>query len=282
MSLKETRGRINSIGSIMQITSAMKMVSASKLKKTRNAIYHLDIYLINMIKIWSIVYVSSYLNHISTYLHPFKKKPILIIVIGSNRGLCGSFNTTIFRQILNNYSKYSSHLITIGKKVKNLFINRFHVYKDNSYLLNDISYNKVSRVCDMFIYDFLKGNFHSVHLIYNRYKTNSSVQELISEKILPIRIPSKLFNMKESRYLFDTPNNHIINDLINKNIKTHLCKAILSSYVAEQGSRMKAMHQSTDNASKLKRNLLLIYNKARQTAITKEILEIMSGFLIYA
>lgn len=274
MSLKEIRGRIHSVGSIMQITSAMKMVSASKLKKTRDAVYHLDIYIKNMIKIWSKVSVRS--DSISTYLQTFEKRPILIIVIGSNRGLCGGFNATIFRKIINNYSKNSSHLLTIGKKVRDLLINRFHVYQDHSSLLDDICYKNVSRVCDMFIYDFLNGSFHSVHLIYNRLKT--SVQELISEKILPIRIPSIYGNREESRYLFSPSKNYMIYDIITKNIKTHICKAILYSYVAEQGARMKAMHKATDNASKLKKSLLLTYNKARQTAITKEILEIMSGF----
>lgn len=274
MSLKEIRDRIHSVGSIITITSAMKMVSASKMKKTRDAISQLDHYIINLMKIWSIVYINSV-----PFFQTGEKKPILVIIIGSNRGLCGGFNITIFRQILNNYSKYSSHLITIGKKVKDLLINRFHVYNDHSSLLERIYYNNISRVCDMFIYDFLKGNFHSIHLIYNRFKKNSSVQELISEKILPIRMAS--INRKESHYLFEPSKIYIIYDIITKNIKTHLSKAILASYVAEQGSRMKAMHQSTDNASKLKNSLLLIYNKARQTAITKEILEIMSGFSIY-
>lgn len=275
MSLKEIRGRIHSVGSIIHITSAMKMVSAAKMKKARDAIYNLDNYIINMIKIWSLVYINSVL----TYFHTFEKKPILVIIIGSNRGLCGGFNIAIIIQILNNYSKYSSHLIVIGKKVKDLLINRFHIYNDHSNLLENICYNNISIVCDMFIYDFLKGSFHSIHLIYNRFKKNSSVQELISEKILPIRMAS--INKKESRYLFEPSKKDIIYDIITKNIKTHLCKAILASCAAEQASRVKAMHQSTDNASKLKKSLLLIYNKARQTAITKEILEIMSGFSIY-
>lgn len=275
MSLKEIRGRIHSVGSIIHITSAMKMVSAAKMKKAKDAIYNMDNYIRNMIKIWSLVYFNSVL----TDFHPFEKKPILVIIIGSNRGLCGGFNIAIFIQILNNYSKYSSHLIVIGKKVKDLLINRFHIYNDHSNLLENICYYNISIVCDMFIYDFLKGSFHSIHLIYNRFKKNSSVQELISEKILPIRMAS--INKKESRYLFEPSKKDLISDIITKNIKTHLCKAILCSYEAEQGSRMKAMHQSTDNASKLKKSLLLIYNKARQTAITKEILEIMSGFSIY-
>lgn len=263
----------------MQITSAMKMVSASKLKKARDAISYLDIYIINMIKIWGKIYINIY--DICRYLHFFEKRPIIIIIIGSNRGLCGGFNTTIFRQILNNYSKYSCHLITIGKKVKDLLINKFHLYEDHSYLLDDISYHNIARVCDMFIYDFLKGNFHSVHLIYNRIQTNTSVQEIRNEKILPIKKP--FFNREESRYLFEPEpsNNDIIYQIINNNIKIHFWKAILDSYIAEQAYRMKAMHQSTDNASRLKRNLLLVYNKVRQTSITKEILEIMSGFSIY-
>lgn len=275
MSLKEIRGRLHSVGAIIQITSAMKLVSAANMKKTRDAIYNLDNYIINMMNIWSIVYINSVL----TYFHTFDKKPILVIIIGSNRGLCGGFNITLFRQILNNYSKYSSHLITIGKKVKDLLINRFHIYNDHSYLFDNKCYNNISRVCDMFIYDFLKGSFHSIHLIYNSFKKKTSVQEVISEKILPIRMAS--INKKDPRYLFEPSKKHIIYDVITNNIKTHLCKAILVSYESEQGSRMKAMHQSTDNASKLKKSLLLIYNKARQAAITKEILEIMSGFSIF-
>lgn len=275
MSLKEIRGRIHSVGAIIHITSAMKLVSAANMKKTRDAIYNLDNYIINMMKIWSLIYINSIL----TFFHTFEKKPILVIIIGSNRGLCGGFNITILRQILNNYSKYSSHLITIGKKVKDLLINRFHIYNDQSYLLDNICYKNISRVCDMFIYDFFKGSFNSIHLIYNSLKKNTSVQVVISEKILPIRMAS--INKKDSRYLFEPSKKDIISDVITKNIKTHLCKAILVSYVAEQSSRMKAMHQSTDNASKLKKSLLLIYNKARQAAITKEILEIMSGFSIF-
>lgn len=271
MSLKEFRGRINSVGSIMQITSAMKMVSASKLKKTRDTIYQIDIYIINMIKMWSIVYIKN----IATYLHPLKKRPILIIIIGSNSGLCGGFNITLFRKILNNYSKYSSHLITIGKKIKDLLSDKYHIYIDYSIILDNICYNSVSRVCEMFIYDFFNGSFHSIHLIYNRFKTNSSFQEVISEKILPIKMP--YFRRKASCYLFEPAKNYIIYEIITKNIKTHIYRAILASYLIEQSSRLKAMHQATDNASKLKRSLLLTYNKARQTVITKEILEIMSG-----
>lgn len=275
MSLKEIRGRIHSVGAIMQITSAMKMVSASKLKKTKNILSHIEKYIINIIKIWSLV-----LDRVNV-LHslPFERRPILIIIIGSNRGLCGGFNAYILKKIMNNYCKYSSHLITIGKKVKVLLSNIFHIYKDYSNLLDNIYYNNISNVCEMFIYDFLKGSFHSVHLIYNRFKKKSSIQELISEKILPIKM-QPLYR-KKSNYLFEPLKNNIIYDIITKNIQTHLCKAILASYVSEQGSRMKAMHQSTDNASKLKNSLFITYNKARQTAITKEILEIMSGFSIY-
>lgn len=259
----------------MQITSAMKMVSASKLKKTRNIIYNIEKYIIYMIKIWSlIISKSTYMRSLS-----LKKRPILIIIIGSNRGLCGGFNASIFKQIINNYCKYSSHLITIGKKVKDLLNDKFHIYKDYSDLLENICYNNISKNCDMLFYDFLKGSFNSVHLIYNRIKTNTYFQELISEKILPIKTP--YFYRKESNYFFEPSTNCIIYEIITKNIKTHLCKAILASYVAEQNSRMRAMHQSTDNASKLKKSLLIGYNKARQTAITKEILEIMSGFLMY-
>lgn len=275
MSLKEIRGRIHSVGSIMQITSAMKMVSASKLKKTRDVIYQIDKYIINMIKIWSVVIrITTFLNFL-----PFEKRPILIIIIGSNRGLCGGFNVSIFKQIVNNYCKYSTHLITIGKKIKDLLSNRFHIYKDYSNLLDNICYNKISKFCERLIYDFLKGNFHSVHLIYNSFKKNTSLQVVISEKIFPIKKPP--FYRKESNFLFEPSKKYIIHEIITKNIKTHLCKAILASYITEQGSRMKAMHQSTDNASKLKKKLLFTYNKARQTAITKEILEIMSGFSIY-
>lgn len=264
----------------MKITSAMKMVSASKLKKTRDAIYQLNIYIKNIIKIWGLLISSITISSIKryNYFNHFEKRPILIIIIGSNRGLCGGFNTIIFRQILNNFSKYSSHLITIGKKIKDLLINRFHIVKDYSSILDDICYFNISKICDIFIYDFLKGNFHSVHLIYNSLKKNSSVQYLISEKILPLKIPP-IYRV-ESHYLFETSKKSLISEIITKNIQIHLCKAILASYVAEQSSRMKAMHQSTDNASSIKKFLLLTYNKARQTTITKEIFEIMSDFSI--
>ncbi|MDL1913327.1 MAG: ATP synthase F1 subunit gamma [Bergeyella sp.] len=279
--LKEIRERISSISSTMQITSAMKMVSAAKLKKAQNAIVMFRSYSERLQEIiQNFQSEANSTEYFSPFLKQRKARKILYVGVGSNRGLAGAFNASVSKELQKHiYSKKNveSFVLAIGKKVYDS-VRKIHKVCDNkSALFENLSFGPVSQVAYQVMEDFSKEKFDEVYLVYNKF-VNAATQEVITEKLLPISL-SEHRRKKEAEkdYIFEPGRQEILQSLIPKSIKSQLYKAILDSVAAEHGARMTAMHKATDNAQNLKNDLVIFYNKARQTAITNEILEIVSG-----
>ena len=277
--LKEIRGRITSISSTMQITSAMKMVSAAKLKKAQDAIVMLRPYSEKLQEIIQNVSASSDSDNVSAFAQKREVKKVLYIAITSNRGLAGAFNSSIIKElnhrISNSAVEVEVEVLTIGKKVFDAVKKNRTVYDNQSAIFDHMSFEKVSKVTSAVMKDFSQGKFDEVHLIYNKF-LNAANQEVKTEQLLPISMPETDGNAN-SDYIFEPNRKEILDSLIPKSIKTQVYKAVLDSIASEHGARMTAMHKATDNAQALKNDLVIFYNKARQAAITNEILEIVSG-----
>tara|TARA_B100001287_G_scaffold141563_1_gene119084 strand:- start:18733 stop:19605 length:873 start_codon:yes stop_codon:yes gene_type:complete len=281
--LKEIRTRIGSVESTMQITSAMKMVSAAKLKRAQDAI--------TQMRPFAEKFNEILLNVSSTFEsgeHPLMKKTdgkkVLLIALSSNRGLCGGFNSNVIKSIKNIIAenpKKTYSILTIGKKVNDAFksselINNHKLLPSNTETIWDnLTYENAIKIVDDIVTCFKNDIFDEAHLIYNSFK-NAAVQELKVEKFLPVE-PSLDTKKSTVDYIFEPEKEEILNDLIPKSLKVQLYKALLDSFASEHGSRMTAMHKATDNATELVKELTLYYNKARQAAITNEILEIVAG-----
>ena len=281
--LKEIRTRITSVESTMQITSAMKMVSAAKLKRAQDAITQMRPFAEKFNEI--LLNVSS---TVEGGEHPLMKKTngnkVLLIALSSNRGLCGGFNSSVVKSIKNiideNPNK-SYSILTIGKKVYDAFkssdlINNHELLPSNTESIWDnLTYDNAIKIVDDIIKSFKSDVFDEAHVIYNSFK-NAAVQELKVEKFLPVE---PVLDGKEATidYIFEPEKEEILNGLIPKSLKVQLYKALLDSFASEHGSRMTAMHKATDNATEMVKELTLFYNKARQAAITNEILEIVAG-----
>ncbi|RKT02067.1 ATP synthase F1 subunit gamma [Chryseobacterium defluvii] len=277
--LKEIRGRISSISSTMQITSAMKMVSAAKLKKAQDAIVMLRPYSEKLQEIIQNVNSSSDPDQVSIYAQKRAVKRVLFIAITSNRGLAGAFNSSIVKELNNqfqNNSQYEAEVLTIGKKVYDAVRRSRSVYGNSSAVYDNLNFDVVSNVTEGVMSSFREGKFDEVYLIYNKF-VNAATQVVNTEKLLPISMPENAENQVETDYIFEPTRSEILDNLIPKSIKTQVFKAILDSVASEHGARMTAMHKATDNAQALKNELVIFYNKARQAAITNEILEIVSG-----
>jgi len=278
--LKEIRNRIFSVESTMQITSAMKMVSAAKLKRAQDAIIQLRPYANKLSEI--LVNLSASLD--SSEGNNFSKEReinnILFVSITSNRGLCGGFNSNIIKQtkslVNNEYKDCKSSIISIGKKSSEYFNkNRFVVAETYDDLYNEITFERVSEIAESIMNDFIAEKYDKVVLVYNQFK-NAATQIVMKENFLPVEPPKdEMVNIGD--YIFEPSKEKIVHQLIPKSLKTQMFKAILDSYASEHGARMTAMHKATDNANDLKDDLTLFYNKARQAAITGEILEIVGG-----
>ena len=278
--LKEIRNRIFSVESTMQITSAMKMVSAAKLKRAQDAIIQLRPYANKLSEI--LVNLSASLD--SSEGNNFSKEReinnILFVSITSNRGLCGGFNSNIIKQtkslVNNEYKDCKSTIISIGKKSSEYFNkNRFVVAETYDDLYNEITFERVSEIAESIMNDFIAEKYDKVVLVYNQFK-NAATQIVMKENFLPVEPPKdEMVNIGD--YIFEPSKEKIVHQLIPKSLKTQMFKAILDSYASEHGARMTAMHKATDNANDLKDDLTLFYNKARQAAITGEILEIVGG-----
>lgn len=276
--LKEIRGRITSISSTMQITSAMKMVSAAKLKKAQDAIVMLRPYSEKLQELIQNVNSTSDPDNVSVYAQPREVNRVLYIAVTSNRGLAGAFNSSIVKELnhrLGNTSE-NAEILTIGKKAFDAVRRVRTVYDNKSELFDGLNFERVSAVTDAVMRDFRNGKFDAVYLIYNKF-INAASQEVITEQLLPIQMPERQHTGVETDYIFEPNRNEILNHLIPKSIKTQVYKALLDSVASEHGARMTAMHKATDNAQALKNDLVIYYNKARQAAITNEILEIVSG-----
>jgi F-type H+-transporting ATPase subunit gamma len=282
--LKEIKNRITSISSTMQITQAMKMVSAAKLKRAQDAITQLRPYAQKLQEILGNVSATLDLSE-NRFAEERDVENILIIGISSNRGLCGGFNNNITKRIKNlladDYQDKNVSILTIGKKVNDAFKNGDHLVRPEHLggaeeLFNDLSFERVAEHAVYAMDSFLEGKYDKVVIVYNEFK-NAAVQIVRTEQLLPI-VPSQEEGQNAtSDYIFEPSKLEIVRDIIPKTLKLQLFKAILDSYASEHGARMTAMHKATDNASELKRDLTLEYNKARQAAITNEILEIVGG-----
>ena len=276
--LKEIRGRITSISSTMQITSAMKMVSAAKLKKAQDAITMLRPYSEKLQELIQKVSTGSE-GSLSEYAQKREVKKILYIAISSNRGLAGAFNSSVIKELNANYKQKEDveiEILTIGKKVFDAVRRVRTVYDNQSSIYDSVSFEAVSKLTSAVMKDFSEGIFDEVYLVYNKF-INAATQQVITEQLLPITMPEQAEEDAESDYIFEPDKQTILETLIPKSIKTQVYKALLDSIASEHGARMTAMHKATDNANALKNELVIFYNKARQAAITKEILEIVSG-----
>jgi len=278
--LKEIRARISSVGSTMQITSAMKMVSAAKLKRAQDAITQMRPYANKLREL--LVNLSSTLEGSDggAFAQEREVKKVLLVAINSNRGLCGAFNSNIIKKAKslaeNDYIDADVSFLTIGKKGSEFFVkNDFTVRSSHDSLYDDLTFENTSSIAEEIMQNFLSGEFDKVILVYNQFK-NAATQLVQSEQFLPVETPTEE-GATIGDYIFEPSKEEIVTDLIPKSLKIQLFKAVLDSHASEHGARMTAMHKATDNAGELKKDLTLTYNKARQAAITGEILEIVGG-----
>ena len=275
--LKEIRNRISSVSSTMQITSAMKMVSAAKLKKAQDAITAMRPYSDKLTQM--LVNLSSSVDFENVYLNPRKVKNKLVVCVTSNRGLCGAFNSNVIKKCteIANSSEESVSFLCIGKKGADILSKNFNVVQTNNEIFDDLTFENISAIAEKLMSMFLNKEYDSVQIVYNKFK-NAATQIVIQEQYLPIENKDSENDQNESSdYIFEPSQVEIISELIPKSLKTQLYKSIRDSYASEHGARMTAMHKATDNATELRDQLKLTYNKARQAAITNEILEIVGG-----
>ena len=275
--LKEIRNRISSVSSTMQITSAMKMVSAAKLKKAQDAITAMRPYSDKLTQM--LVNLSSSVDFENVYLSPRKVKNKLIVCITSNRGLCGAFNSNVIKKCteIANSSDENVSFFCIGKKGGDILSKTHNVIQSNNVVFDDLTFENISTIADKVMSMFLNKEYDSVEIVYNKFK-NAATQIVTQEQYLPIENNKSKDDEKDSSdYIFEPTQIEIISELIPKSLKTQLYKSVRDSYASEHGARMTAMHKATDNATELRDQLKLTYNKARQAAITNEILEIVGG-----
>ena len=275
--LKEIRNRITSVSSTMQITSAMKMVSAAKLKKAQDAITAMRPYSKKLTELMRSFSGSAENNK---FISQRKLKNILIIAVSSNRGLCGAFNANVLKEInvlklKPDFKDSNFDFFTIGKKSNESLSKNEKIIQNESEIFEDLSYDKVSDIAESLMTLFLEEKYDRIEIVYNSFK-NAATQKIKSEQFLPITKPEDN-NSSNSNYIFEPSQEFIVNTLIPKSLKIQLFKAVRDSFASEHGARMTAMHKATDNASELRDELKLTYNKARQASITNEILEIVGG-----
>jgi F-type H+-transporting ATPase subunit gamma len=291
--LKEVRNRIKSVTSTQQITKAMKMVSAAKLKRATNAIIQLRPYA-NKLKDLLANLSASLEDGTSPFLEEREPKKVLVVVVTSNRGLAGAFNANAIKTANNLIAeKYSAQLkagnvsiVAIGKKSQEYYQRRkYNVIGNNNDLYLELNFENTSKITESIMQGFLKGDYDRVELVYNQFK-NAAVQILVAEQLIPVPKPEakkekdpKATQSKAAQidYILEPSQQAIVEQLIPKNIKIQLYKAVLDSNASEHGARMTAMDKATDNAGELLKALKLSYNQARQAAITTELTEIVSG-----
>ena len=275
--LKEIRGRITSISSTMQITSAMKMVSAAKLKKATDAIVMLRPYSEKLQEIIENVSSTTDLEEVGTYTAEREVKKVLFIVVTSNKGLAGAFNSSVIKELNHAISntKHEVEILSVGRKVYEAIRKNRTVYDNQSAIFDSMSFEAVSNFMEHVMKDYREGKFDKVFVIYNKF-INAATQEVKTEQVLPIKMAEKTAGANTD-YIFEPNAKEILDVLIPKSIKTQVYKSVLDSIASEHGARMTAMHKATDNAQALKNDLVIFYNKARQAAITNEILEIVGG-----
>ncbi|WP_417429772.1 ATP synthase F1 subunit gamma [Halpernia sp.] len=276
--LKEIRARITSISSTMQITSAMKMVSAAKLKKAQDAIVMVRPYSEKLQELIENVNSNPDPDNISPYAKQRSVKKVLYIAVTSNRGLAGAFNSSVIKELNTRISTENCEveILTVGKKVHDAVHKTRKVFDNQSSVFDALTFDVVGKFTKKVMNEFTLGTFDKVYIVYNKF-INAATQEVITEQVLPIAMPEISASTIKTDYVFEPNAKEILDVLIPKSIKTQVYKAILDSVASEHGARMTAMHKATDNAEALRNELKIFYNKARQAAITNEILEIVSG-----
>ena len=278
--LKEIRNRIASVSSTMQITSAMKMVSAAKLKKAQDAITAMRPYANKLTEL--IQNLSGSLD--GEGQNPFTaqraEEKILIISITSNRGLCGAFNANIIKETLRlskeDYAGKTIEIMGIGKKGADILSKTLPIKSRHDTIYDNLSFGNVADVALLAMDAFAEGHYDKVLLVYNQFK-NAATQVVTTEQFLPIVAEKDITQSSIPDYIYEPSQSAIINELLPKSLKIQFFKAVRDSFASEHGARMTAMHKATDNATELRDQLKLTYNKARQAAITNEILEIVGG-----
>ena len=275
--LKEIRNRIGSVSSTMQITSAMKMVSAAKLKKAQDAITAMRPYADKLTELLQNLSATLDADSGSKYSEQREIKNVLLVAITSNRGLCGAFNSNIIKQANLVAERYDANVsvVAIGKKANDALSKNFEVISNQSAVYDDLTFDNVAEIAEMLMEKFESKAVDKIEIIYNKFK-NAATQEIMTEQFLPIE-PLEGGTNTNLDYIFEPSKEEIVETLIPKSLKTQLFKAIRDSFASEHGARMTAMHKATDNATELRDQLKLTYNKARQAAITNEILEIVGG-----
>ena len=278
--LKEIRSRISSVGSTMQITSAMKMVSAAKLKRAQDAVTQMRPYSNKLTEL--LVNLSSTLDSSEGGVYSENRDPkkILLVTITSNRGLCGGFNANIIKKakylMEADYKNIETDILSVGKKSTEHFEkNGYNVISSHDGLYSDLTFENTSEIAQIIMDSFTNKDYDKIILLYNQFK-NAATQIVMNEQFLPIKSPEET-ETKVGDYIFEPNQKDIVDQLIPKSLKTQLFKSVLDSHASEHGARMTAMHKATDNAGEIKKELTLQYNKARQAAITGEILEIVGG-----
>ncbi|MEH6764185.1 MAG: ATP synthase F1 subunit gamma [Aequorivita antarctica] len=282
--LKEIRNRISSVGSTMQITSAMKMVSAAKLKKAQDAITAMRPYSEKLTELLQNLSATLDADTGNKYSDQREANKILVVAITSNRGLAGAFNNNIIKEARNlaaiTYAGKQVDFMTLGKKGNDILKKTGNVIENNNGIFDDLSFESTSEIAEKLMLLFSEGKYDRIILLYNNFK-NAATQIVMTEQFLPILPPKSIEGQEaktnETFYIFEPSQEEIVEALIPKSLKTQLFKGLRDSVASEHGARMTAMHKATDNATELRDALKLQYNKARQAAITNEILEIVGG-----
>jgi len=278
--LKEIRNRIASVSSTMQITSAMKMVSAAKLKKAQDAITAMRPYSDKLTELIQNLSSSIDGDTQNPYTEQRPVQNVLVLVITSNRGLCGGFNSNIVKAVNKNistvYANKKVSLITLGKKGNDILQKSSEIETNNNEIFDELTFSNASAIADSFMADFTSKKYDKIEVVYNRFK-NAATQIVTTETLLPIVSEQDDQNTAGADYIFEPTQENIVQELLPKSIKMQLFKALRDSFASEHGARMTAMHKATDNATELRDQLKLSYNQARQAAITNEILEIVGG-----
>ncbi len=277
--LKEIRNRISSVSSTMQITSAMKMVSAAKLKKAQDAITAMRPYADKLTELLQSLSASLDADSGSKFAENRTVNKVLVVAITSNRGLCGAFNTNILKECFslaeNTYEGKQVDFIAVGKKANDILTKNHNVVNNHSNIFDDLTFDNTAVIAEELMELFVQGSYDKIVIVYNKFK-NAATQIVMTEQFLPI-VPVAGEQTTNSDYIFEPSKTEIVEQLIPKSLKTQLYKGIRDSFASEHGARMTAMHKATDNATELRDQLKLTYNKARQAAITNEILEIVGG-----
>ena len=284
-SLKEVRNKIISVGSTMQITSAMKMVSAAKLKRAQDAITQMRPYANKLKEILENVSASVDASD-NIYARSSEVKNVLIIAVSSNRGLAGAFNSNVIKKtnllIKYEYAGCNVTVVPVGKKVQDAFkrtaytISGQDLPHHTNELFDKMSFENASPVIEKIMNAFVNKQFDKITIVYNQFR-NAAVQIPVEEQLLPVVATVGESKAASSDYIFEPSQEYIVSELIPRSVKTQFYKALLDSFASEHGARMTAMHKATDNAKAMQRDLKITYNKARQASITKEILEIVGG-----